>query len=134
MYWNQEFFPGMTANPVWQMQKLNHSVRVTCRFIFQAKQKKESLWSLLSNENCMRKCSSALRNVQRGPLHQKKSPRPLAMTLGSVLKDSGLNYVCAAARTAARCFNILNHYHIRYFLARPCLRHPIFQPFFLVSG
>ncbi len=43
----------------------------------------------------------------------KKSPRPLAMTLGSVLKDSGLNCVRAAARTATRYFSTWSHYHIR---------------------
>jgi hypothetical protein len=40
---NQQFFPGMTANLVGQVQKLNHGVRATYRFIFQAKQKEGPL-------------------------------------------------------------------------------------------
>ena len=118
MFWNPEvlesaIFHGMTANPVGQMQKLNHGVRATYRFIFQAKQKKGPLVESVLERELYAIVFIGTKKRTMWSLASKKSPRPLAMTLGSVLKDSGLNYVCAAARTATRCFNILNHYHIR---------------------
>ena len=92
---------------------MNHGVRATYLFIFQAKQKKGPLVESALERELYAKVFIGPKKHTTWSLASKKSPRPLAMTLGSVLKDFGLNYGCAAARTATRCFSTWSHYHIR---------------------